>query len=406
MVRLGLEAQKGGAEPGLLRRERILGGELQSNGPALRGLRVLDFGRYIAAPLCAALLADLGADVIRVEPEAGASDRDVMPISPEQDGALYSQMNRGKRSLSVDFRRLDDSAVLKALVATSDVVVVNMPPKQLEKAGLTYEALCALKPDIILTTISAYSTSGGDRDLTGFDGTGQALSGAMYITGNGGMPMRAAVSYVDYSTGITAAYATLAALITRMRSGHGQHVETSLMQNALAIMNPILIEAATGARQRVATGNRSPISGPSDAFETMDGWIMIQVIGDAMFARFAEHIGRPDLVGHDGYASDIARGENGAALSAVVADWCRTQKSEDILRRLSQSRIPCVPILTPAQALQMPQTLGGGYFSYPGEKDIPIAAPMAQIAGAADLSPAPRLGAHNNEILRELGMLT
>lgn len=380
-----------------------MGGTTDSIGPALKGLRVLDFGRYIAAPFCAALLADLGADVIRVEPETGASDRDVMPLGANQDGALYAQMNRGKRSLALDFRRIDDCPVLRALVATSDVVVVNMPPKQLEKAGLTYEALCALRPDIILTTISAYSTLGESRDLTGFDGTGQALSGAMHITGSGDLPMRAAVSYVDYSTGISAAYATLAALITRMRTSQGQHVETSLMQNALAIMNPILIEAAAGARERVATGNRSPISGPSDAFETEDGWVMIQVIGDAMFARFAEQIGRPDLVGHEDYASDIARGENGAALSALVADWCRKQKSGDILRRLSMSRIPCVPILTPAQALQAPQTLGGGYFSYPGgETTVPIAAPMARIAGAKAFWPAPRLGAHNNEILQEL----
>ncbi|WP_161597023.1 CaiB/BaiF CoA transferase family protein [Rhizobium glycinendophyticum] len=382
-----------------------MGGKTDSIGPALEGLRVLDFGRYIAAPLCAALLADIGADVIRVEPATGASDRDVMPLGANQDGALYTQMNRGKRSLALDFRCLADSPVLKALVPTSDIVVVNMPPKQLEKVGLNYAALCALKPDIILTTISAYSTSGENRNLTGFDGTGQALSGAMHIAGNGSMPMRAAVSYVDYSTGITAAYATLAAVIARMRSGHGQHVETSLMQNALAIMNPILIEAATGARHRVATGNRSPISGPSDAFETKDGWVMIQVIGDAMFARFAEQIGRPDLVVHDDYASDIARGENGAALSAVVADWCRRQTSEDVLRRLSQARIPCVPILTPAQALQASQTLGGGYFSYPGGEAVPIAAPMAQIAGPAALYPAPRLGAHNTEIMRELGML-
>ncbi|WP_160381800.1 CaiB/BaiF CoA transferase family protein [Pseudooceanicola pacificus] len=379
-------------------------GRIDPADPVLAGVRVLDFGRYIAAPLCAALLADLGADVIRVEPASGASDRDVMPLGPDRDGALYSQMNRGKRSLAIDFGDPHESPVLRSLVAASDVVVVNMPPRQLAKAGLSYDRLKALKPDIILTTISAYSTTGSGSNLTGFDGTGQALSGAMHITGDGTMPTRAAVSYVDYSTGISAAYATLAAIIRHMRTGHGQHVETSLLRNALAIMNPILIEVATGVRSRRATGNRSPISGPSDAFRSADGWVMIQVIGDVMFARLAELIGRPDLVGQDDYASDIARGENGAALSEIVANWCRTRSSADIMSSLSEVRIPCVPILTPAQAMQSPELQGGGYFSYPGARDVPVVAPLARIAGSAELRPSPRLGEHNEEILREIGV--
>ena len=381
-----------------------MGKSIESIAPVLEGLRVLDFGRYIAAPFCASLLSDLGADVIRVEPRAGASDRDVMPLGKGRDGALYCQMNRGKRSLALDFTTLEDSPILKRLVATSDVVIVNMPPRQLGKVGLTYDALCALKSDIILTTISAYATGGQSRDLTGFDGSGQSLSGAMHITGDGSVPTRAAVSYVDYSTGITAAYATLAALIGRLRTGSGQHVETSLLQNALAIMNPILIEAATGARHRVATGNRSPISGPSDAFETEDGWVMIQVIGDAMFARLAEQIGQPELVGHSDYATDIARGENGAKLSSIVAQWCRTKTSAEILKILSLARIPCVPILTPAEALQNSEIRQGGYFSFPGATDIPIAAPLASISGTVPLKSAPVLGEHNDEILRELGI--
>ncbi|ASP23515.1 succinyl-CoA--L-malate CoA-transferase beta subunit (plasmid) [Antarctobacter heliothermus] len=373
--------------------------------PILAGLRVLDFGRYIAAPLCAALLADLGADVIRVEPVSGASDRDVMPLGPDRDGALYAQMNRGKRSLAIDFRDPNESSVLRALVMVSDVVIVNMPPAQLTKAGLSYDELRALKPDIILTTISAYSTIGASRNLTGFDGTGQALSGAMHITGDGAMPTRAAVSYVDYSTGIAAAYATLAAIIRHMRTGKGQQVETSLLQNALAIMNPILIEAATGTRERAATGNRSPISGPSDAFRSADGWVMIQVIGDMMFARFAERIGRPDLVGRPEYASDIARGENGAALSEIVAEWCRIRSSAEILASLTEMRIPCVPILSAAEALQSAELQNGGYFSYPAARDVPVVAPLAQLAGTTGPRPAPQLGEHNDEIMRELGEL-
>jgi crotonobetainyl-CoA:carnitine CoA-transferase CaiB-like acyl-CoA transferase len=374
-----------------------------SDAPVLEGIRVLDFGRYIAAPLCAAMLADLGADVIRVEPIAGAADREVMPLNGLAEGALYTQMNRNKRSLALDFVTVVGSETLLRLVATADVVVVNMPPKQLAKLGLDYAALSAIRPDIILVTITAYSTSGENRNLTGFDGTGQASSGAMHITGDSAIPTRAAVSYVDYATGINAAHATLAALIRRMRTGKGQQVETSLLQSALAIMNPILIEAATGTRHRSATGNRSPISGPSDAFRTCDGWVMIQIIGNEMFARFVRTIGRDDLIGHPDYASDLARGENGAALSAVVAEWCSGLTAAEVMRRLSEARLPCVPILSPTQAVASDEARSGGYFAQPSGPLLPVVSPMARMAGTVTARPAPKLGEHNAEILREIG---
>jgi crotonobetainyl-CoA:carnitine CoA-transferase CaiB-like acyl-CoA transferase len=380
-----------------------LEGVVGSDVPVLDGIRVLDFGRFIAAPLCAAMLADLGADVIRIEPEGGAQDRWVMPVGGQPHGALYSQMNRNKRSLALDFTSATQDTRLRRLIASADVVVINMPPRQLARMGLDYAALRAVRPDIILTTITAYSAAGQSSDLTGFDGTGQALTGAMQITGTGEAPMRAAVSYVDYATGINAAYATLAALIRRMRDGAGQQVQVSLLQTALAVMNPILIEAATGSRHRAATGNRSPISGPSDAYRSRDGWVMIQVIGDEMFARFCRTIGRPDLVGRADYASDLARGENGRALSAIVADWCAARTSAEILALLSDARLPCVPILTPAEALQSDEVRSGGYFAWPEGPAIPVAAPMAQLIGGVRARPAPALGQHNAEILAEIG---
>ncbi|MCF8500827.1 MAG: CoA transferase, partial [Rhodospirillum sp.] len=204
--------------------------------------------------------------------------------------------------------------------------------------------------------------------------------------------------------GIAAAYATLAALYRKARTGEGQQVEISLLKTALAIMNPILIEAATGARHRVATGNRSPISGPSDAFETRDGWVMIQVIGDAMFARLADVIGKPTLANAPEYASDIKRGENGAALSDVVAAWCREKTSGEVMGILSAARIPCVPILGPAEALMSPEIRGGGYFSGSDPANAPLVASLADIAGTVPVRPAPALGEHNREILEELSM--
>jgi crotonobetainyl-CoA:carnitine CoA-transferase CaiB-like acyl-CoA transferase len=167
----------------------------------------VDLGRYIAAPLCAAMLADQGAEVIRVEAPQGASDRDVMPIGTPGRGSLYMQVNRNKKSLTLDFKRPAGREILERLIATSDVVVINLPYKSLNKLGLDYESLKHLRRDIILTTISAFAYSGNDRNRVGFDGMGQALSGAMYLSGTGQRPMRAAVSYIDYATGSSAASA-------------------------------------------------------------------------------------------------------------------------------------------------------------------------------------------------------
>lgn len=386
-------------------------GAVSSNGArapqGLRGVRVLDLGRYIAAPFCTSLLADQGAEVIRIEPSAGAPDREVMPVGEAGRGALYLQMNRNKKSLALDIDQPEGRAVFERLLATSDVVVVNLPPAALRRARLDYDSLTAVRPDIILTTISAFGTEGGSRDRIGFDGTGQALSGAMCLTGTGERPLRAAVSYVDYATGIAAAFATLAALHERMVSGRGQHVEASLLGTALAMTNPMLIEEALGARSRVAIANRSPIAGPSDLFRTQDGWVMVQVIGDGMFRRWAAFVGRPDLIEDPRFASDILRGENGEALSAVMAQWCAARSSIACLAELAAAKIPACKALSPAEALVAPENRDGGFFTeepLPGGS-APIVTGLVRTAAsqATPHRPAPDLGADSGEILASLG---
>ena len=185
----------------------------------LEGYRVLDFGRYISGPFCGALLADLGAEVIRVEPPAGADDRYVMALSLDGEGALHRQVNRGKRSLTLDLTNEAASLVLAPLLRTADVVVANMPPAALRKAGLDYPAVAKIREDIVLTTINAYGAEGAFVDEVGFDGTGQALSGAQALTGLPDQPFRSAVSYVDYATAMAAALGTVAALLQRERTG-------------------------------------------------------------------------------------------------------------------------------------------------------------------------------------------
>lgn len=374
----------------------------------LSGLRILDLGRYIAGPFCAALLADQGAEVIRVEPPVGAPDREVMPIGLPGRGALYLQMNRNKKSLVLDLDTPSGRAAFEKLVATSDAIIVNLPPAALRRVRLDYDSLRACRTDIVLCTISAYGPEGQSRNRIGFDGTGQALSGAMALSGTGERPLRAAVSYVDYATGMSAAFATLSALYERRFTGRGQHVQASLLGTALTMTNPMLIEEAAGARSRKPIGNRSPIAGPSDLFQTRDGWLMIQVIGDGMFRRWAEFVGRPDLLADPRFASDIDRGEHGEALSAVMAEWCATRSSDECLAELEAAKIPACRALTPAEALTAPENAAGGFFSQEpvpgGTGHIPIVARAVRTAATrGEHRPAPALGAHSAELLASLG---
>ena len=374
-------------------------------GRPLAGLKVLDFGRFIAAPLCAAMLADHGAEVIRIEPPEGASDREVMPVGIPGRGGLYMQMNRNKKSVTLDFSRPEGRDILERLVAGSDVVVVNLPDGPLRKIGLDFETLKSIRKDIILTTISAFAASGPDRDRVGFDGSGQALSGAMFLTGTGEQPLRAAASYVDYATAMSAAYGTSMALLERNCTGQAQHVRRSLMGTALMMMNPMLMEEATGSRSRSAIGNRSPIAGPSDLFRTRDGWVMVQVIGDAMFRRWTRLLDRPDLLQDPAYASDIARGENGSALSAIMSDWCAPRTTDECLAELEAARLPGCPVLGPGKALLAPSN--EPYITTiamnDGSAGLPLVTGTEPGMGPPS-SPAPELGQDTQEVLSELGL--
>jgi crotonobetainyl-CoA:carnitine CoA-transferase CaiB-like acyl-CoA transferase len=375
-------------------------------GP-FEGVRVLDVGRYISAPFCAAMLADMGADVIRLEPIEGSDDRAVMPVG-DGCGALHLHVNHSKRSLALDLRRAEARPIFERLVGASDIVVTNMPGSALARLKLDYQALKSINARIIQTNITAYGDVGPERDSIGFDGIGQALSGAIYLSGWPGCPTRSATSYVDYGTAMASAFATAAALYARMRTGQGQEVKTSLLRTALTIMNPILIEQALDVRTRMATGNRSPIAGPSDIFKTTDGWIIVQVIGRDMFQRWTNLIGRPELLSDPRFTDDIRRGENGEALSALMQAWCSGRSSAECLGELRAARIPSSQVLSPKDALTGRQSLEGGLFAWVDSEEpagkIPVVSPVVSNnpQGAAP-TPARPLGADTREILGEVG---
>ncbi|HKI97267.1 MAG TPA: CoA transferase [bacterium] len=375
----------------------------------LAGTRVLDCGRYIAGPYCAMLLGELGADVIRIERPSGGEDRWLLPVADSGDGSLFLQMGRGKRGMTLDLATPAGREVFQRLLADADVVVANLPPPALQAMGLDYETLRATRPDVVLTTVSAFGSGGPFSDRVGFDGIGQAMSGAMHLTGHPDEPMRASVPYVDFTTALHAALGTLAALMERRETGRGQHVSSSLLGSALTVNNSILIEQALRHRDRVATGNRGQSAAPADVFRTRDGWVIVQTVGQPMFRRWARLMGETHWLEDPRFADDLARGDNGAVVSERMGRWCAERSTEQCLADLEAARIPAGPVLSPQQALDHPHAQAAGLFqplNFPGaEGPAPIArVPLHRSASpAAEPRRAPLLGEHTDAILTELG---
>lgn len=375
----------------------------------LTGIRVLDFGRYIAGPYLGALFADYGADVIRIEAPEGNEDRFSVPVAPDGSGAMFLQMNRGKRGLTLKPGSPEGREIVRQLVCTADVVIANMPDDALEKLGLDYPTLSALRPEIILVTASAFGNDGPLARHVGFDAVGQAMSGAVVIGGSDGTPARAQVNYVDFTTALHCAFGVMLALRERDRTGRGQRVSGSLLGSALAITNSLTIDHAMNDIDRGMMGNRSFSSAPTDIFATRDGWIMTQVVSNPIFARWARLVGRPELIDDPRFASDILRGENGAELSAIMADWCADRTNAQALAELGDGRVPVGAVLRSSEALSHPQVAATGLaepMDYPSAATpAPVVrAPITLSASAkVPLAPAPQVGEHADAILAELG---
>jgi crotonobetainyl-CoA:carnitine CoA-transferase CaiB-like acyl-CoA transferase len=375
----------------------------------LEGIRVLDFGRFIAGPFCATLLGDLGADVIRIERVDGGEDRFLTPVTPDGIGALFLQMARNKRGMTLNPTKPEGKGVMRKLVATADVVVANLPPETLLSLELDYDSLTRIKPDIILVTNTAFGPGGPWSHKVGFDGLAQSMSGALHLTGHPGEPMRSIASFVDFNTAALSAVATMAALAHRDKTGEGQVVQAALLKTALTIMGSYLIEQEMRQIDREAILNRGQTSGPSDVFRTRDGWVMCLVIGRPQFKRWCELLGAEELLEDERFKDDLGRGDHGEVLSERMAKWCAERTTEEVLAALEQAKVPAGPVLTPQQALDHPHVKAIDFLKrvdYPtAEKPLPIADFPVDLSRSPGTirSRSPQLGEHTDEILEELG---
>jgi crotonobetainyl-CoA:carnitine CoA-transferase CaiB-like acyl-CoA transferase len=377
----------------------------------LDGIRVLDFGRYIAGPFCAALLGDLGAEVIRIERLGGGEDRGLIPVGagPEGGGAMFLAMNRNKLGMTLDPGSPKGREITRKLVATADVVVANLPPAVLRSLALDLDSLRAVKPDIILTTVTGFGAGGPLSRKHGFDGIGQAMSGAVYLSGTQELPTMTKVPWVDFGTAFLSAFGTLAALIERGKTGRGQKVEGALLRTAVAISNAMLIEQALTGVNRSAIGNRAFNAAPGDIYRTSDGWIVVTVIGQPMFRRWCRMIAEEHWLSDPRFGDDQSRADHGDNITAKMQEWCAARSSAEALAELERAQIVAGEVYSPQQAIDDEHIRAAGLLAERScptlDATLPLAPTPIELSETPGTyrRPAPLIGEHTDEILKSLG---
>jgi crotonobetainyl-CoA:carnitine CoA-transferase CaiB-like acyl-CoA transferase len=356
------------------------------------------------------MLGDMGAEVIRVERVEGSEDRFLGSVIESGEGGTYLQLARNKRGLTLDPMKPESAEIKRRLVQSADVVVANLPYGTLEAMGIDYETLKGIRPDIVLTHVSAFGNTGPYKDRVGFDLLGQAMSGMMYLTGQPGAPVRSQVPYVDFSTALFAAFGTLAALMERRQSGQGQLVEASLLHSAVALNNNFLVEEAVLGLDRQPRGNPGHHHAPNDVYPTRDGAIVTMIVGNPLFKRWARLLGEEEPWLTDArYATDLGRGDHYREISARMGAWCAERTTEEAIAALEQARIPAGPVYKPAQVLADPHIRARGMLKGVDFPGLPTPAPIADTPVKLHRTPggirerAPTLGEHTDAVLGALG---
>ncbi|HEY2393930.1 MAG TPA: CoA transferase, partial [Candidatus Angelobacter sp.] len=381
---------------------------MQSSLP-LAGIRVIDFGRFIAGPYCAMLLADMGADVIRVDRRHGSEDRYIAAITESGEGGGFLSLNRNKRSLTLDTAKPESEEIIKRLVRGADVVVANLPMNVLKSMRLDYESLKATKPDIILARISTFGADGPYANRVGFDTVAQAMSGAMSLTGFPGAPVRGIVPFADFGTALHTVFGVMVALYHRLQTGEGQIVDGSLLATSITFVQGLLAERHVLGIERQQQGNASFYAAPSDAYKTKDGWIVVSAVGNDMFARWARLVGQEDFITDPRFATDQLRADNRDAITETMNAWLATRTTQEAILELAKARVPAGSVLELDQVLEDPQVKTREMLRYVDHVGAAKPIPLADTAVQLSATPggirerAASLGEHTDEVLLEIG---
>lgn len=376
--------------------------------PPLQGIRVVELARILAGPWAGQTLADLGADVVKVEAPEGDDTRRWGPpfleVEGERSAAYFHATNRGKRGITCDFRAPEGQETVRRLVADADVVIENFKVGGLAKYGLDYDSLRKVNPQLIYCSITGFGQTGPYAHRAGYDFIIQGMSGLMSVTGAAdGQPQKVGVAVTDVFTGVYAATAILAALVQRGRTGEGQHIDMALLDVATSIMANQAMNYLASGRPPGLMGNAHPNLAPYAVFDCKDGWIILATGNDGQYQRLCAILGLPDLATDPAFLTNADRVTNRAALTERLTAATRTFAKADLLAACEAEGVPAGPINDLAEVFADPQVIARGMRIAP--EGVPgVRSPMTFSAAELALDrPAPRLGQHQAEVLGEKG---
>jgi len=374
----------------------------------LEGVRVVDFTTTVSGPGCSFFLADLGAEVIKVERPGRGDDARLYP--PYKDGisAAFVTLNRGKRGVTIDLKNPRGVQLFKELVAVSDVLVENYVPGTMARLGVDYDILRQVNPRLIMCSISGYGQSGPLSGLPGYDAVIQASSGLMSTTGYPDRPpLRSGTLIVDISTAFTAAFAICAALYAREVSGEGEYLDVSLYDVGINLLEAKFVDYTVTGNIPQRTGNRYPYVTPFDTFATADSHVFIICAGDGPFRKLCEAIGQPELAEDERFNNILVRNLNEPALKEIIEAWTSQRTTDEVLKALQPAGVPVAAVNDVKQVVEHPHTKSRGMLvdvEQPGVGTITIfGGPFKpRFSEMRPRGPAPALGEHNRWLLTEL----
>jgi len=382
----------------------------QRRGP-LSDLRVIELGQLIAGPFCGQMFADMGADVIKVEPP-GQGDplrdwgREGFPL-------WWSVCARGKRCVTLNLRETEGQDMLKRLVADADFLIENFRPGTLEKWGLGYEQLKAVNPRLIMIRVSGYGQTGPYASRPGYASVGEAFGGVRYVMGEPDRkPSRAGISLGDSLAGLFSAFGALAALHHRERTGEGQVIDTSIYESVLAFMEGLVPEYQFEGYTRERSGSVLPSIAPSNIYDGSDGMVIIAANQPTVFARLCKAIGRPELVDDPRYATHAARGANMAELDAIINGWTATRTIDEIEKAMIAAEVPVGKVFRASDMLEDPHYRSRESLvevaseRWPGILQQNVVPKLSATPGGIRWAGPDKLGEHTAEVLAELLDLT
>lgn len=375
--------------------------------PCLDQIRVLDLTRVLSGPFCTALLADLGAEVIKIEAPHGDDYRHVPPFA-DGTGGLFVLLNRGKQSVALDLRSDEGRQIVRDLARTSDVLVENFRPGVMQAMGLAYEDLARDNPGLIQVSISGFGQQSPLADMPAYDLVVQALTGFMDLSGDpDGPPMMTGESVADLATGLFASWATLAALLARERGGKGQHVDVAMYDSLFSFLPAAIAQHLFGTSPPRRVGNRHALGAPFGVFQAADGHYTIAVLNPRQFSRLAAAMGQEGLADDPRFATNEARATNHAGLKQLIEDWSGQRSVSDVIAALQSHDVPCSEILSVSEAVNGSQARARGLLRTADGAATAIMGQPVKFSGMdlPQTAPSPALGADGRAVLcRCLGL--